>query len=406
MPHLHRIVVVGASLAGSRAAEALRQAGFDGHLTIVGAEPHPPYNRPPLSKQLLLGKQTPQDVALPLAENLRADWRLGAAAQSLNQADRTVTLAGGERLPYDGLVLATGLLPRRPTVPGADLAGVHVLRTLDDALAVRRELRLGTHVVVVGAGFVGCEVASACRALGCEVTIVDTVPVPLGRVLGSKVGTVVAELHQENGVRLLLGRAVAAFEGDRRVQAVRLADGSRIRADVVVAGLGARPATDWLIGSGLDLSDGVACDDRCLAVGGEGRVVAAGDVASWPHPGYGGRRMRVEHWSQAVDQAEAAARALVSPASVEPFSPVLSFWSDQHRQRLQAVGAPWLADRFEITDGSLAERRFVAAYWSVDRLVGAVTMNMPGGLAAYRSRLIASMANRAGETCLAGLGEP
>ena len=272
------VVVVGASLAGLRAVEELRHRGFDGPITVVGAEPHLPYDRPPLSKQLLAGEWGLDRVALTVPtpgglDGLGVDWRLGTRAVGLDTARRRVALEGGEELPYDGLVIATGATPRR--LPGTDgLAGVHTLRTLDDALAIRAELDAGAgRVVVIGAGFIGAEVAATCRARGHAVTLLEALPVPLERALGREMGTVVAELHRDHGVDLRLGVGVAGFEGDGRVERVRLADGSAVPADLVVVGIGVSPATDWLAGSGLALDDGVVCDATTLAA--PGIVVAA-----------------------------------------------------------------------------------------------------------------------------------
>jgi 3-phenylpropionate/trans-cinnamate dioxygenase ferredoxin reductase subunit len=390
------VVVVGASLAGLRAVEELRHRGFDGPITVVGAERHLPYDRPPLSKQLLAGEWGVDRIALTVTtpgglDGLDVDWRLGARAVGLDVGRRCVALEGGDELRYDGLVIATGAAPRR--LPGTDgLAGVHTLRTLDDALAIRADLDAGPRrVVVIGAGFVGAEVAATCRGRGHEVTLLEALPVPLERALGAEMGNVVAELHRDHGVDLRLGVGVAGFEGDGRVERVRLADGSAVPADLVVVGIGVSPATDWLAGSGLALDDGVVCDATTWVAPG---VVAAGDVARWPSRRLG-ELVRVEHWDNAVAMgAHAARRLLAEPpfaagdgGEVEPYDPVPWFWSDQYDRKVQLVGWSAGADEVAVVDGSTEERRFVALYRRGGRLVGALSMNRPRPLVTYR-RLI------------------
>jgi 3-phenylpropionate/trans-cinnamate dioxygenase ferredoxin reductase component len=391
-----RIVVVGASLAGLRAAEEIRIAGFDGPVTVVGAEPHAPYDRPPLSKQVLRGDWPVERTALTVTaegglDALDLDWRLGERATALDLAGRTVTLAGGGTVPWDGLVVATGAAPRE--LPGtADLAGVHTLRTVDDCLAIRAELDGGaTRVVVVGAGFIGAEVAASCRVRGCDVTVLEALPVPLGRALGDEMGAVMGDLHRDHGVDVRLGTGVAGFEGDGagRVARVRLADGGAVDADVVVVGIGVSPVTGWLEGSGLALDDGVVCDATTLAAPG---VVAAGDVARWPSHRFG-ELMRVEHWDNAVTMGAHAGRRLLEElaggagpgAPVEPYDPVPWFWSDQYDRKIQLAGRSSAADEVRVVDGDPAERRFVALYRRGDRITGVLSMNRPRVLMAYRS---------------------
>ena len=391
-----RIVVVGASLAGLRAAEEIRIAGFDGPVTVVGAEPHAPYDRPPLSKQVLRGDWPVERTALAVTaegglDALDLDWRLGERATALDLSGRTVTLAGGRTVPWDGLVVATGAAPRE--LPGtADLAGVHTLRTVDDCLAIRAELDGGaTRVVVVGAGFIGAEVAASCRVRGCDVTVLEALPVPLGRALGDEMGAVMGDLHRDHGVEVRLGTGVAGFEGDGagRVARVRLADGGAGDADVVVVGIGVSPVTGWLEGSGLALDDGVVCDATTLAAPG---VVAAGDVARWPSHRFG-ELMRVEHWDNAVTMGAHAGRRLLEELAggagpdtpVEPYDPVPWFWSDQYDRKIQLAGRSSGADEVRVVDGSTDERRFVALYRRGDRITGVLSMNRPRVLMAYRS---------------------
>ncbi len=388
---LRSIVVVGASLAGLRGAEALRAAGYDGRLTLVGAEPHLPYDRPPLSKEILQGRWEPARASLhrpETHERLGLDWRLGQRATALDLAARTLALEGGERLPFDACLIATGAAPR--TLTGlAALPGLHCLRTLEDCLALRAALEKGPRVLVVGAGFIGAEVAASCRARGLEVTLLEALPLPLGRALGPEIGALYSALHRDHGVDLRCNASVAAIEGAGRVEAVRLADGTRIPADVVVIGIGVVPLTGWLEGSGLRLADGVVCDETCLAAPG---VAAAGDVARWQNPLFG-ESMRVEHWANAVEQgAHAARRLLAGEGPGEPYANVPFFWSDQYEVKLQAAGRPRGDDRMEVRHGSLAERRFVALYGRAGRLVGAVGMNRARLMVGYR-RLIRERAS-------------
>ncbi len=387
------IVVVGASLAGLRAAEELRHQGFDGTVTVVGDEPHAPYDRPPLSKQLLAGEWPVDRLALTVGvdggiDALDLDWRLGTRAAALDLVGRRVVLAGGERVGYDGLVIATGAAPRE--LPGTgSLGGVHTLRTLDDCLAVRADLDAGAgRVVVVGAGFIGSEVAATCRTRGCDVTILEALPVPLGRALGDEMGAALGDLHRDHGVDLRLGVGVAGFEGGDRVERVRLADDSAVDADLVVVGIGVTPNTGWLEGAGLALDDGVVCDATTLAAPG---VVAAGDVARWPSHRFG-ELMRVEHWDNAITMGEHAARRLLAEPpfstgerSVGAYDPVPWFWSDQYDRKVQLAGRSSAADEVRVIDGSTDERRFVALYRRADRLVGVLAMNRPRLLMTYRN---------------------
>lgn len=370
MAALRTVVVVGASLAGLRAVEALRARGFDGRLVWVGAEPHAPYDRPPLSKEILRGEWEPERLALARdgVEALGAELRFGVRAEALDAAARRVRLAGGETLAFDGLVIATGAAARR--LPGApDLPGVFVLRTLDDALAIRAALGRGPRVAVVGGGFIGAEVAASCRQRGLDVAMIEALGNPLEQALGPALGALYAGLHRDHGVRLETGAPVAALEGAGRVERVRLADGRALDADVVIVGIGVRPQTDWLEGSGLVLRDGVVCDARCRAAPG---IVAAGDVARWPHPRYG--ELRVEHWTNAVEQAGAAVAALLDGDAAPPFAPVPWVWSDQYDAKLFVAGRPRAGDALRVVEGSLAERRFVALFGRDGRLTGAAAI--------------------------------
>jgi NADPH-dependent 2,4-dienoyl-CoA reductase/sulfur reductase-like enzyme len=384
VPSLDRIVVVGASLAGLRAVESLRGLGHVGALTLVGAEPHLPYDRPPLSKQLLAGEWEPGRVQLRSAEHLAGlgvELRLGEQAAALDLDARAVALAGGDRVPFDGLIVATGARPRM--LPGApDLEGLHTLRTLDDALAIREALDRGERLVVVGAGFIGSEVAATASTRGADVTLVEALPVPLGRVLGEEMGIRYAELHRRNGVDLRLGVGVEAIEGAEHVEEVRLSDGTTIEADLVVVGIGVQPNTEWLAGSELELDDGVVCDATLRAAP---DVYAAGDVARWPHPLFGGLD-RVEHWTNAAEQGHAAARNLLAGEDeAEPFGAVPYFWSDQHGSKLQLLGRAAGADELRVVHGDLDALRFVALYRRGERLLGAFTIDLAPRFVTYRA---------------------
>jgi 3-phenylpropionate/trans-cinnamate dioxygenase ferredoxin reductase subunit len=383
---LQHIVVVGASLAGLRAAEELRAQGHGGPITMVGDEPHRPYDRPPLSKQVLAGKTPPEAIALVPAsgtiDDLGLEWHLGTTATGLDLEARTVLLGGGERLSFDGLVIATGASPKR--LPGTDhLDGVHTLRTLDDCLAIRSAVSAGIRrVAVVGAGFIGAEVAATCRGLGIEVTLVEALPIPLERGLGPQMGAVVADLHRANGVDVRLGVGVVRIEGGDRVETVRLTDGTVLEVDLVVVGIGVTPNTAWLEGSGLTIDDGVVCDATCLAAPG---VVAAGDVARWPNRRFD-EVMRVEHWDNAIDMGTHAARTLLTgPGGARPFEPVPWFWSDQYDRKIQLAGRAGRDDVVEVVSGSTEERRFVAFYGRAGRIVGVLGMSQPAKVMRWRS---------------------
>jgi 3-phenylpropionate/trans-cinnamate dioxygenase ferredoxin reductase subunit len=387
MTSLRSVVVVGGSLAGLRAAETLRREGFDGRLSVVGRERHRPYDRPPLSKEVLSGRRAPETISLrkPEAwEELEVDWRLGCEALSLDLDKRAVRLDGGEELGFDGLVIATGARPR--TLSGtAGLAGIHVLRSLDDCLALRDELERAPRVAVVGAGFIGAEVAATCRERGLQVTLLEALAAPLVRGIGPELGGLVAEVHRDHGVDVRCGVGVAGFEGKGRVSGVRLSDGSRVPAEVVVVGVGVVPETAWLEGSGLPLADGVLCDAAC-ATPAEG-VVAAGDIARWAHPGYE-RPIRLEHWTNAVEQGVAAAERLLAGAQgAKPFAPVPYVWSDQYDLKIQIAGLPRGDCTLRIVDGSVRERRFVALFERGSQLVAAVGFGRARQLMGYRMQI-------------------
>jgi NADPH-dependent 2,4-dienoyl-CoA reductase/sulfur reductase-like enzyme len=385
-----RVVVVGASLGGLRAAESLRRGGFDGPLTIIGAESHLPYDRPPLSKQILTGKAGPEALPLRMDDGLDLEWQLGLTATGLDLERRRVEVGGGDDVAFDRLVIATGAHPR--TLLGAEPGpGVHYLRTVEDALALRDELRAATRAVVVGAGFIGLEVAASARQLEVDVTVIEALPLPLERAVGAEMGAAIAELHRRHQVDVRLGVGVSGLVGANRVEGVRLADGEVIPAEVVVVGIGVAPTTAWLDRSGVDLSDGVLCDAR-LRVHVRGQphpdVVAVGDVARWAHPDYG-RTVRVEHWTNATEQGEAAARSLLEGESAPPYAPTPYFWSDQFGLKIQFVGETRPGDQVAIIEGDPAEDRFLAAYGREGRLVAALGVRRPARVMALQG-LIAS----------------
>lgn len=370
------VSIVGASLAGYWAAETLRRDGFEGRISLIGDEPHAPYDRPPLSKRFLAGDLDDDRLPLTTAEKLAdlgLEMRLGCRATGLDVATRTLEVDGVAE-PYDGLLIATGARCRN--LPGtAGLAGVHTLRTRDDAEAIRDALANGARrVVVVGAGFIGAEVASTAIGRGAEVTMVEALEAPFGRVLGVEMGAVMADVHRRHGVDLRTGVGVDEVLGDDRLVGVRLADGATLEADLLVVGIGVVPNTDWLEGSGLTLDDGVVCDETCLAAP---DVAAAGDVARWANPRYG-EVMRVEHWDNAVQQGVHAARRLLqSDEEATPYAPVPWFWTDQYDRKVQLAGRPHTDDEVRVVAGSTAEHRFAAFYGRDGRFTAALGMNRP-----------------------------
>jgi 3-phenylpropionate/trans-cinnamate dioxygenase ferredoxin reductase subunit len=398
-----RVVVVGASAAGLAAAEGLRREGFTGSLTLVGEEEHLPYDRPPLSKQLLSGEWDSERLLLRAPEAVEAlglELRLGVRAESLDAAAREVKLSDGTRVGYDALVVATGASARR--LPGTEgVAGVHVLRTLEDALAFREALGARPRLVIVGSGFVGAEAAAVARKLGAEVTMVTDVAVPLADALGPELGQLLSDVHLEHGVRIVAGvlvKEILAKNG--RATGVRLADGRMVDADEVLVGIGARPGTAWLEGSGIAAANGVECDSTLYAGNG---VWAAGDVACWLHPRTG-EPTRIEHRTNASEQGLAVARnILAGPGKAAPFDPVPYVWSDQYDLKIQIYGRTRGADEVRIVEGSVEDRKLVALYGKGGRVCGVVGVNLPRATRTYRA-LVAEAAewDRAGDTALIG----
>ncbi|SLK10544.1 NAD(P)/FAD-dependent oxidoreductase [Arthrobacter sp. P2b] len=383
---MENIVVVGASLAGLSAVRELRAEGFSGSITVIGDEQIRPYDRPPLSKQIITGKLTASEISLESPdEELSAEWRLGVTATALDLAGKRVALDSGESLTFDGLVIATGARPRQ--MPGSKLRGVFTLRTLAEAEELRHTLTEGTpRVVIVGGGFIGAELAASCRSLGLEVSVIEAGPTPMGAVLGDVIGSGLAALHRNNGVNLLLGLGVEELIGETEVRGIRMLDGSTIEADIVVLAIGVVPSTDWLVGSGLKMDNGVVCDASCLAAP---DVVAAGDVARWPNQ-LSGEFRRVEHWDNAIRQGEHAARRLLAGSDDEKilaYEPVPWVWSDQYDRKFQIVGSPAGHDEVRLVQGTEHDERFIALYRK-DRHVSAVFgSNQTRKVLAYRKRI-------------------
>ena len=369
---LSTVVIVGASLAGGVAADTLRQEGFDGSLVLVGAEPHPPYERPPLSKSYLRG-ETPFEKALVrpagFYEQNKIETLFGVRATRVDPGQRTVDLDSGRQLRYDKLLVATGARNRRLPIPGVDVPGVFGLRSLADADAIGREIAPGRRAVVIGMGFIGCEVAASLRSRGVEVVALDPASAPLLHVLGPEIGQVVGGLHQENGVEAHFGESVTSLEGTGRLEAVVTNSGRRVPCDFAVIGVGVQPEIDFLAGSGVETQNGVLVDEYCRTNIVD--VFAAGDVANHYHP-LRGRRMRVEHWQNAMLQGAAAARNMLGKE--RPYDAIHWFWSDQYDVNLQYAGFHDRWDRI-IVRGNLARRDFLAFYLNEGRLDAIVAFN-------------------------------
>ncbi len=376
------IVIVGGGLAASRTAEQLRRAEYTGPITLVSDEEHLPYDRPPLSKEVLRAET--DDVILKPAEfydEKDITVRLGSGATTLDTAAQTVTLASGEAIGYDQLVIATGLVPKRiPSFP--DLEGIHVLRTFDESLALRKHAGSARHAVVIGAGFIGCEVAASLRKLGVDVVLVEAQPTPLASVLGEQIGELVARLHRAEGVDVRCGIGVTEVKGSGHVEKVVLSDGRELDADIVVVGVGSRPSTDWLEGSGVAVDNGVVCDvaGRTSAP----NVWAIGDVASWRDPA--GHQVRVEHWSNVAEQARVIVPAMLGTEATTAVM-VPYFWSDQYDVKIQCLGEPEAGDIVHVVadDG----RKFLAYYERDGAVVGVVGGGMPGKVMKARGKIAA-----------------
>jgi 3-phenylpropionate/trans-cinnamate dioxygenase ferredoxin reductase subunit len=364
--------IVGASLAGGTAAVTLRQEGFDGRIVLVGAERHPPYERPPLSKQYLRG-QVPFEKTLihpaDFYEQQRIETLYDVRASRVEPTLRTVELDTGRALRYDKLLISTGVRNRRPPIPGLDLAGVFDLRSVADADALRAAIVSGQKAVVIGMGFIGCEVAASLRQMGLDVVGIESAPTPLHRVLGGDIGGVMAALHRDHGVDTIFNDLVLRLEGNGRVERVVTKHGRQIDCDFAVVGLGVEPVVDFLAGSGIQTDNGILVDEYCRSTVED--VYAAGDVANHLHPVFG-KRMRVEHWQNAMQQGAAAARSMLGKG--RPYDAVHWFWSDQYDANLQYAGFHQDWDRM-VVRGSLDERRFVAFYLKQSRIGAVVALN-------------------------------
>jgi 3-phenylpropionate/trans-cinnamate dioxygenase ferredoxin reductase component len=366
------MVIVGASLAGGGAAVTLREEGFKGGVVLIGAEPQPPYERPPLSKEYLRSESSFEDAlvqAPDFYEENGIETRFGVRATRVDSADKAVELDGGERLVYDKLLVATGGSNRRVPIQGIDSEGIYGLRTVADAERIRAEISPGQKALVVGMGFIGSEVAASLRQSGVEVTVVDRNTVPLRRVLGEKVGRVIEGIHRDHGTSLIFEDTVAAFEGVGRLERVTTAHGRRIECDFAVVGLGVEPATELIAGTGVKIDNGVVVDEYCRT-NVEG-IYAAGDVANHYHPVFG-RHIRVEHWQNALKQGPAAAQNMLGEG--RPYEEVPWFWSDQYEHNLQYAGFHTEWDEL-VVRGSVKERNFVAFYRKDRRVLAAVAIN-------------------------------
>ncbi len=383
-----KVLIVGASLSGLRTAQALRAGGFEGGITLAGAEPHLPYDRPPLSKQVLLGTRTRADADLEEAgtlADLDLDLQTGVVATGLDVSAATVEL-GGRPVGFDHLVIATGATPRRLPF-GAGLRGVHTLRTVEDCQAIRTAMATGSAVVVIGGGFIGCEVASAAAAQGLPTTLLEMLPTPLFQSLGPQIGAMVAGMQRAAGIDVICGHGARALieDGHGAVAGVELDDGRRLPAGLVVVGVGVVPETAWLESSGLALDNGVVCDQR-LRASGHDHIRAVGDVARWDHPGLG-RPVRVEHWTNAAESATHAAAGILG--SDEAYGPVPYVWSDQLGHRIQTLGLPQAGDHLEIVDRQEGPKgeKLVGLYRHDGMLAAAVGIDFPGRLMKYRELL-------------------
>ncbi|MCC9311576.1 FAD-dependent oxidoreductase [Kitasatospora sp. RB6PN24] len=398
-----RIAVAGAGLGALSAAERLRERGWTGEIVIVGDEPRRPYNRTPLSKQLLAGTRQPAELRLAAHRDVDATWVLGTSAVALDPHQRSLHLGDGRRLDFDGLVIATGTTPRRP---GGIPFGrrVHTVRTLDDARALDAALGRARHVVVVGGGFIGCEVACAARDRALTVSLIEPREALLTGPLGPTVAATVTEQHAKAGVRLHLGTTVTRWEETGRGLRLHLSDGTVLKADAAVVAVGTEPRTDWLQASGVQLADGVSCDPTCHVIGPDGRaldgIVAAGDAATWPNLRFDAVPRRVEHWINAIEMGQHAADSLLAgPTAAAPFTPVPRFWSHQHGLRIQSAGMPALGTATVPLTGAPKSGRYVLGYTRPDQhgteiLVGAVALDAPRALIAYRDQIGLPLARR------------
>ena len=392
------VVIVGGSLAGLRSAEGIRKAGYSGPIKVIGNEPYLPYNRPPLSKELLSGSGEIDEIYFPIKESVAdIEWVLGQAATSLDTKEQKVTDLSGASHSYSALVIATGLRPKPLPVDSNGISGVHVLRTFDDALALRKQLLPGVKVVILGAGFIGCEVAATAIKAGCKVKVVARGHEPMEEALGKTLGKEVKRRHELKGVEFVKGASVFGLIGDGHVQRIILDSGVIYDADLVVVAIGSLPNTEWLEGSGIDISNGVLVDGGLRALSSDGAVIenvfAVGDVARYVNPLFDEVPRRVEHWNLPTETGKRAGQILgkqlngesVADMLAEPFAPLPSFWSDQYDMHILAFGMTYLADRSELVAGELSGE-CVLEYFRNDKLVGVCGIGMRPTIQSYRTK--------------------
>ena len=392
------VVIVGGSLAGLRSAEGLRKAGYSGPIKVIGNEPYLPYNRPPLSKDLLSGTGEIDEIYFPIKESVAdIEWVLGKAATSLDTKEQKVTDLSGTSHSYSALVIATGLRPKPLPVDANGITGVHVLRTFDDAVALRKQLLPGVKVLILGAGFIGCEVAATAIKAGCQVRVVARTHEPMQEALGKTLGKEVKRRHEQKGVEFVKGASVFGLIGDGHVERVILDSGVIYDADLVVVAIGSLPNTEWLEGSGIDISNGVLVDGGLRALSSDGavfeNVFAVGDVARYVNPLFDQIPRRVEHWNLPTETGKRAGLILgkyligesVAEVLAESFAPLPSFWSDQYEMNILAFGMTYLADRSELVAGELSGE-CVFEYFRDDKLVGVCGIGMRPTIQSYRAR--------------------
>ena len=395
------VVIVGASMGGLRAAEALRNNGFAGRITMIGEEVHLPYNRPPLSKEVLAKEVTHEAVAFKLRTQVEdVTWNLGDPATSVDLDKKFVTTASGKSFEYDGLVIASGLRPRVLDLPNGKISGRHTVRTLDDAIGLRAELVPGAKVVVAGAGFIGCEVAATARGLGCEVTNVAIDPYPMIRPLGEQLAAELQRRHDSHGVKFKLSHGISDLTGTEKISGVVLDSGEVIQADVLVEAISSHCNVEWLSGTNLDISNGVLTDSALRAVTTDGKsvdgVYVVGDLARFANPLFDNEPRRIEHWNIPTETGKRVGSVLsaylaesdnYSELVATPFMPLPSFWSDQYDMKIQGFGMPGIADRYELVAGDLSDE-LVMGYFRGEILIGVVGIGMTSEVMKYRKELV------------------
>lgn len=395
------VVIVGASMGGLRAAEALRNNGFDGLITVIGEEVHAPYNRPPLSKEVLAKEVTHDAVAFKLRAQVEdVIWNLGDPATSVDLAKQVVTTASGKTFEYDGLVIASGLRPRVLDLPNGKVSGRHTVRTLDDAIGLRAELVPGAKVVVAGAGFIGCEVAATARGLGCEVTNVAIDSFPMIRPLGEQLAAELQRRHESKGVDFRLQRGIKDLTGTDSLSGVILDDGELLEATVLVEAISSHCNVEWLANTNIDISNGVLADSALRAVTTDGNsvegVYVVGDLARFANPLFDNEPRRIEHWNIPTETGKRVGAVLsaylaeadnFAELAAQPFMPLPSFWSDQYDMKIQGFGMPGLADRYELVAGEISDE-LVMGYFRGEILIGVVGIGMTSEVMKYRKELV------------------